>query len=229
MLGWTGQQLLPNAPGFWLLVDLFAGGAIWFLLARIPVRWQSLTRILRWLLIPWLTLMLGVIAPQAMGLSHIAWQETLTLGLGIVLTVFVLLAAVRYTLRTTGAPPAGKEHLMPAASAPLLPFFAALFHGAEEFHWCFQRAAFLALLATTPWVIETPEYWAIWLATLVALPGVLLYRKGLVRLHALVALLGTAILFFYTQNFWLCWLLHAGIMIMAGSAYTRSELSSQTI
>jgi len=229
MLEWVGQVMLPGAPGFWLLVDLLAGGAVWFLLARIPVRWQSLTRILRWLLIPWLALMLGVIAPQTMGLTHIAWQETLTLGLGIVLTVFVLLAAVRYTLRTTETPPVGREYLMQGPSAPLLPFFAALFHGAEEFHWCFQRAVFAVLLVTAPWALETPDYWAIWLATLVALPSVLLYRKGMVRLHALVALLGTAILFFYTQNFWLCWLLHAGIMIMAGSAHTRSELNTQTI
>lgn len=228
MFAWLLGALLPDAPGFWLIIDLLAGATLWFLLTRIPLRWQSLARMVRWLLIPWLALMLGVLSPQSMGLAHIAWQATLTVGLGIVLTVFVLLAAVRYTLGTTEPPPAGRDSLLPAENTPLLPVFAALFHGVEQFHWCFLRALFVALLATAPFAMETPTYWAIWLATLVALPTVLLYRKGTVRLHALVALLGTAILFFYTQNFWLCWLLHGGIMILAGSAHTRAELNTPT-
>lgn len=227
MMAWLVDELLPNAPGFWLIIDLLAGALLWFAVARIPLRWQSLARIVRWLLIPWLALMFGAIAPQAMGITHISWQNTLTVGLGIVLTIFVLLAAVRYTLRTTEAPPSGQTPLVPETNAPLIPFFAALFHGAEQFHWCFQRAVLGALLAGAPWAMETPGYWAIWLATLLALPGVLQYRKGTVRLHALIALLGTAILFFYTRNFWLCWLLHAGIMILAGSTHTRADLAGE--
>jgi hypothetical protein len=221
---WLGSQLMPGAPGFWLLIDMLASGVLWFALPRTPIRWQSLLRVLTWILIPWLALMLGVVSTQAMGLTHIDWQSTLTIGLGIVLTVLALFATVRYTLRTTEPLPAESEFLLAQPHTPWLPFYAALYHGAEQLHWCFQRAVVAALLVTAPWTMETPAYWALWLATLLALPGIFRYRKGVVRLHALVALLATAILFFYTRNFWLCWLLHAGIMIMAGSTHTRPEL-----
>ncbi len=228
MIDWVTSQLNPGAAGFWLLVDVVLGAVAFLWLPHAPVRWQSLLRALRWLLIPWAALMFGALSPQSMGLTHNSWQQTLTTGLGILLTMLVLVVAARYTLRATGPESEANQLAYPEPHRPFLPLYAALFHGMEQFHWCFQRAAVALVLLSAPVALETPAYWAIWIATLIALPGILVYRAGAVRLYALVALLTTAILFFYSNNFWLCWLLHAGIMILAGSVHTRPELEART-
>lgn len=232
MIDWITGQLNPGAAGFWLLVDVVLGAVAFLWLPHAPVRWQSLMRALRWLLIPWAALMFGALSPQSMGLTNNSWHQTLTTGIGILLTLFVLVVAARYTLRATdsdtGIDSGASRLAYPEPHRPFLPFYAALFHGMEQFHWCFQRAAVALLLVSAPLEIETPAYWSIWIATLLALPGILVYRAGAVRLYALIALLATAILFFYTNNFWLCWMLHAGIMILAGSVHTRPDLASRT-
>ena len=214
LLSWFAAQLHPGAPGLWLVLDLlFALGLLlagsWILATR-----QRLLRALRLLLVPWLALLAGAISPQWMGMAGVDWQVGLTLGLGFVLVMLALLGLTHLSVR--------EPHLPPAARAESS-LDVALAAGLEQFHWAFQRGALLILMPTWPGALEAPAYWAIWIATLLALPGIWLHRQGLTRLYALVALVGTAILFFYTRNFWLCWVLHAGVMLVGGATFARTE------
>jgi hypothetical protein len=60
-----------------------------------------------------------------------------------------------------------------------------------------------------------PGYWAIWLAAGFALVDLASDTAGAANwIVRLVALLITSILFFYTRNFWLCWLLHTGVQMI---------------
>jgi hypothetical protein len=140
--------------------------------------------------------------------------------------LLLLLAIVRLTVHELPhavAPPV-------AGSAPML--YALLYGGAQQFHWCFQRGALLALFlsvaALPESVMAAPSYWATWAAVLVALPGVLLVAPGAPRLYTAIGLVATAILFFYTRNFWLCWILHSAILAFAGVAWLRPELRPTT-
>ena len=218
---WVGAQLRPDAPGFWLALDLLVAAALWLPLMRHARRRETLAHPLRWVLLPGASVLAGAVSPQMLGLAGLNWQVGLTLGLGIVLGLLLLLGLARLTVRETagdGAPPVG--------GAPLL--YALLHGGAQQFHWCFQRAAllilFISFAALPSSTISAPDYWATWAAVLFALPGLLIVVPGAPRLYTAIALGATAILFFYTRNFWLCWILHAGIVAFAGVGWLRPEL-----
>lgn len=218
VFAWMVSQLRPDAPGFWLLLDLLIALGLLMAAAWAPMQRRALLRALRWLLIPYVALLAGAVSPQWMGLSGINWQAGLTLGLGFVGALLALLALMRLTQRDAAAAP-------PADGATVI--YSLLAAGLEQFHWSFQRGALLLLLPSWPGGLESPAYWATWAAALLALPGVVFHTPGVARLYKGLALVATAILFFYTRNFWLCWLLHAGIMLFAGAAASRPELLAE--
>ncbi|MGL4650611.1 MAG: hypothetical protein ACRC1H_14480 [Caldilineaceae bacterium] len=220
---WAQLFLRPSEPGFWLLVDLAAAMGFALLLAGLSLRRRNLLRATRWPVVPFLALMLGAVSPQGMGLAGIDWQATLRLGLPLVAGLLLLLALVRLAVRAEGA---GSGDLPNADSGTTA--WAILYSGVEQLHWCFQRAALLAIFLALPSATTNAAYWATWMAVLLALPGLLLLPSGWSRLWNLVALAATAILFFYTRNFWLCWLLHAGTMLIAGPALLRSASPTST-
>jgi len=85
-------------------------------------------------------------------------------------------------------------------------------------HWVFLRGAVWELLLALPSPPESPGYWAVWLASLLALPELVIqHRHTSQRIIAGVLLVTTAILFFYTRNFFLCWLLHASVRLLTGA------------
>lgn len=222
---WLGTQLRPDAPGFWLAFDLLLAAALRLAAGRLPPRVGALALPLRWVLVPGVALLAGAVSPQALGLARIDWQVGLTLGLGIVFGLLLLLGLVRLTVRET----ADESAAGGAGGGPLL--YALLHGGAQQFHWCFQRGAlfvvFASFAALPVSTIAAPAYWATWAAVFVALPGLWLVVPGAPRLHTSIALVATAILFFYTRNFWLCWALHSGVMAFAGVAWLRPQLQAQ--
>ncbi len=174
-------RLLPQRGG--------AGGQRWL--------WLS-----RWLLVAYLSLISGGVSPRLMGLADLNWVRGLTLGAGLVAGLAGLLLLVRFTV-VAPSPPAGAD------ARPQL-FSELLWLGAEQFHWTFLRAAVWELLLRLPIPPDLPAYHALWIAILLALPeSLLLPQRSLDRLARGVALLATAIVFFYTRNFWLCWIMHA--------------------
>ena len=160
-----------------------------------------------------------------MGLSNIDWQATLGTGVGLVFAILALLVVVRIS----GAP-SGDAHSPSSDPVTEFPEEAAsqtsrpnvhhimsviVVSGAEQFHWVFLRGALWELLILAPLSIDAPSYWAIWIAGAIILFESLLYRLSARQwLVQFVALSATSIVFLYTRNFWLCWLLHFTIALM---------------
>lgn len=213
---WALLIVRPSGPGFWLLVDVLAAVGVSLLPVRALEGRASLLRAVRWLLVIFFALAAGALSPQALGMAGIDWETALRLGLPLVAGLLLLLALVRLAVRPEAGQAAGEPGAVP---------YALLYAGAQQAHWCFQRAALLALFVALPSGNAGPAaaYWATWTAVLLALPGLLHLRSGWARLWSLVALASTAILFFYTRNFWLCWALHAGALLLAGPALVRGD------
>ncbi|MEZ4676546.1 MAG: hypothetical protein R2932_20170 [Caldilineaceae bacterium] len=103
-----------------------------------------------------------------------------------------------------------------------------VYAGAEEFHWCFLRGALWEILQGAILQSDQAGYWAIWLAALMALPGILRFQTTLLtRLIKVILLLLTTILFVYTQNFWLCWLLHGLVILLLMPQEEMNTLSDK--
>jgi hypothetical protein len=213
MLVWFLDQLHPQAPGLWLALSIVS------LLLKLLV-WGSLTErtrqaaaIGRWVLIPYLGLIIGGLSPRLLGLSAIDWQATFSLGAGI---LFFIMAALILVRASTVLPPTSKPEAADAIHGGraeqlwLAPYFSVLLlSGAEEFHWAFLRGALWEMSLTLPTPPANTAYVAIWLATLVAAAELaVVHISGRARLFKLTLLLASTILFFFTRNFWLCWLLH---------------------
>ena len=212
------QIMTPSNEGFWLALDVLCGVLFWLGVRFVPMRWRNLALITRWLAIPYLGLLAGGVSPRLMGLSGLDWRNGLTLGVGLIAVVLGLLLFVQmsgFSIRMesgSGLSVQGGARQTTLADR----IYGLLASGAEEFHWCFLRAALLAI-AFIGWGGES-GYGAIWLAGLIAVPEAFLAApSSTLRLHKVVAFLATTILFLFVHNFWLCWALHAAIMLFAGN------------
>lgn len=211
-VAWLAGQFAPHAPGFWLALDLLGGVLFWLGLRYIPLRARPLATAARWVAVPYFGLIFGGLSPRLMGLEGINWPVSLGLGVGLLFAIVALLSLVRVAFT-----PADDETAAPALSwsARLYSVFDS---GAEEFHWAFLRGALAAFALAMPTPPENAHYWAVWLAALLALPEALrVARTAPARLLKVVTLLATTVLFLYVPNFWLCWALHAAIMLVAST------------
>ena len=198
-----------HAPGFWLVIALL--GIVVVVAARpfVPARWRGLLFAGFWIGLPYLALIAGGVSPRLMGLLYIDWITSLRLGVGLALALIAVAAVARLSLRRTGETgSAGALHWTVALATIAL-------SGAEELFWCFLRGAVLELMLALQVSVQLPLYWSIWIAAVFALPLSLAYRTGgYARLVILAVLMMTSILFFYTRNFWLCWAVHAAVLLL---------------
>ncbi len=212
-----------SAPMGWLLGDLFVGFAILAIYHLISPAYRPAIRILRWILVPYSALLAGGISPRLMGLLGINWLTSFGLGLGLIAALLGLLILVRSTTDFIAIDPAATSEASsqievsffhPVSYKPfsLAPLFAA---GAEEFHWSFLRGSLWEILQSADHPIDQVAYWAIWLAALLALPAIFRFQRALLeRFFKIILLSLTTVLFIYTQNFWLCWLLHGLVLLL---------------
>jgi hypothetical protein len=213
---WLLAQLQFQAPGLWLLLSLLSGLALLIAKPWLSNRLYGHLWTARWLLAPYLGLLCGGVSPRLMGLAAIDWRTSLSFGIAIVCGVLVFLTLVQTTIATNLGPDELEASKIPekASSITALPMAARhvlrfLQSGTEEFHWAFLRGSLWELLLAAPNTPNDPAYAAVWLAAGTAAPGVLITQPtGLTRISKGVVLIATTILFFYTRNFWLCWLLH---------------------
>lgn len=225
LIDWFSGQLSPYTPGFWLIVSLLTSALLISVQAYIPVRWRGAGWFAQWLLIPYLGLLMGGLSPRLLGLAGLDWLAGLGLGLGLIFAVVILLTLAR-AITDLGAPVVlerridhSPEHA-PQANAELRLGWhtvssTLLWCGIEQFHWVFLRGGIWEMLQTLPNPPELVGYWAIWCAAGVILIELLLLRPSFFPLLIqLVALTTTSILFFYTRNFWLCWVLHAAVQLL---------------
>lgn len=207
---WLLSQLNPQAPGLWLLVSALSGAILLLLWGQLSGPNRRYAQVARWLLVPYLGLISGGLSPRLMGLSNIDWLVGLSLGIGISFVVLAALLIVRATTLFSTSVPERPARL--PAPIRLTPYGAAwLRNGAEEFHWSFLRGGLWELLLALPATLASPAYMAVWLAAAFATVELLIFpHSGRQRLVKLTILVATTILFLYTRNFWLCWLLHTG-------------------
>lgn len=174
--------------------------------------WANLTRRL---LLPYAALLAGVVSPRLMGLSMLDWYTSLSLGIPLAAGLIMVFALVRMS----------QGPALPTSRA--FGMFTVIESGAEELSWAFLRAAFWEGIAATSLVLTLPAYWATWLAALVALPDLLLQNRGatarIVRIGLLAA---SSVVFIYTRNFWLCWILHATVALMFARRGTAADASA---
>jgi len=235
--------LHPNSPGFWILVSLLGWVAI-----RLTSRYWSSRQlrwitVARWVLIPYAGLMVGSLSPQLMGLTGINWQATL--GVGIVLTAILIgmMAIMRFTLIDTNsahssdAPVSDKredaepeaDQLSGGTRSSTRDSFSwngltVILAGAEQFQWSFLRGAVWEIALLNSAGMNPTGYWAIWVATLLALPAILLQPLNKVdKLLKVTVLIISAILFVFTRNFWLCWAFHASAWLLLASGRSSTN------
>ncbi len=225
---WFIGQLSPMQPGFWLVVSFVMAGLVGMVASRLlPAHASRWVNMGRWVLIPYLGLLVGGLSPRLLGLSDIDWVAGLGLGVGLIFAIWLLLALVRATLhREVRAEETTADAKIPLARALLEEIVWA---GALEFHWVFLRGAVWELLLTLPTPPEVPNYWSIWLASALALPEIFVRHKSTYQRFVFgLLLITTAILFFYTRNFFLCWMLHASaVLLISQRGATPDTVTSQ--
>lgn len=202
------NEIKLNVGLIWLAIGLSTGLLLLLIHPLLAPRFRQPLLLLRWLLVPYLGLLTGGLSPRLMGLTGINWLASFGLGIGLIGALLALLILVRTLLNLTHDEPATK----PAQSAPypVWSLWPILQIGAEEFHWSFLRGVIWETLLGNGLATAQASYWAVWLAALLALPAILRYQPTTVaRLLKSAMLLITTVLFFYTHNFWLCWLLHS--------------------
>lgn len=226
-------QFSFQAPGSWLVFSLVLSLLLLSLKSQLPQSWYERLTAVAWFFIPYLGLLLGGLSPRLMGLSDIDWLVSLGFGAGLILVIILLLILVRATTEGSIHTRQGENsqaltglvhYPIQSQTAPLhMLLQQSIKNGIEEFHWCFVRAAVWELIQTAPKAPTLPAYWAIWTAAALVAPEACLRQTTAVqRLFSLIVLMATTILFFYTRNFWLCWLLHVAAKFVIKPAQVQS-------
>lgn len=229
---------LWQPPLGWLGASILAGLCLLLLYQQVPPIYRRSLRNARWLVIPFLGLITGGISPRFMGLTGINWFSSFGYGLVLIGGVLLILTLVRsvMALSLAAAPAIPAPVMLPPTGHPrriptpvdssrqqhyALSFSNAFFNlGAEEFHLAFLRSAIWEIFLTTTPALLQVNYWAAWTALLLAIPELLFYQNtATARLCKGALLTATTVLFIFTRNFWLSWLLHLlGWMVLAPSA-----------
>jgi hypothetical protein len=164
---WLFDQLHWQRPGFWMLLSFFASIAFLFTYRSVSPERHAQLRIGRWFFIPYFGILFGGISPRLMGLTDIDWVAGLGIGVALIFVVLVILVLIRATLHLDES--TVDERLSVSRVNRVQQTFMA---GAQEFHWTFLRAATWELMLLAPVAYHQPEYWSIWIASLLALPGI---------------------------------------------------------
>ena len=159
-----------SEPGFWLVIAFVA--AVVLLVARhyVAAPWRAWLAPAYWFFIPYLALLVGAVSPRLMGLYWIDWRTTFQVGAGLLLVIGMLavLAWLFVLPRAESSPGrSGSQRMLWIGLA-----------GAEEWFWCFLRAALWEIALAAPQARVAPLYLAVWGAALLALPLVLLLQEN---------------------------------------------------
>lgn len=226
-------KALWQAPLGWLSASLLCGFCFMLLFQQIPLPYRRPLRNAHWILIPYFGLVAGGISPRLLGLTGINWFASFGFGLVLIGSVLVVLVIIRSIMAfslasvpvtTLSTEPVQPDHAISrpylhGAYATTLPI-SFLDIGAEEFHLAFLRSASWELLLALPLFSAQANYWAAWIALALALPEALYYHTTVTqRLCKCALLVATTVLFIFTRNLWLSWLLHLlGWMLLAPAA-----------
>jgi len=199
----------PTRAALWLALSFFLAGAATLVTRLVAPELERLVRIVRWVQVPYFGLILGGLSPRLMGLTVLGWDSRYTLGLVVLVCLLVLLILVRIRLHSEPEQFDGFSLTSQSLSPPLIESCA------QEFHWCFLRGAVWELLSISLSTPYSPQYWSVWVAAAISLPGIYVQPSPLSdRLLTALVLTATSSLFLVTQSFWLCCFLHLGIRVI---------------
>jgi|GEM_PF-601180 len=227
---------LWQGPLGWLGISLICGSCLFFFYQRTPLRYRPILCNARWIVIPYLGLLTGGISPRLMGLTGINWFASFGFGLVLIGGVLVVLIIVRSVtafpvanapVAHAPAEAAGSQNYLTPRTAAALPVSLVAI-GAEEFHWAFLRSALWEIFLAFPLLAPQAGYWAAWMAVLLALPEALRYQTSFSqRICKCALLVTTTVLFLFTRNLWLSWLLHVlGWTLLAPASKDEKSPSS---
>ncbi len=213
------------SPLIWIAFSLISGALLFLLSDWLTEKQRQYAFVARWVIIPYLGLVDGSLSPTLMGLSNIDRLVSMGLGIGLLFAVVALLILVRVSIPAPILPSSNPPATSTTNHYHALPrrvsfdwkwnLQAVLVAGAEEFQWVFLRGAIWEVLLFWPMLTSLPAYTAVWSAAILALPESLLrVRDGWARFLQIVTLTVTSVLFFYTRNFWLCFSIHAIILLI---------------
>lgn len=199
----------PTRAALWLALSFILAGTATFITRLVSPELERLVRIVRWVQVPYFGLILGGLSPRLMGLTVLGWDSKHTLGLVVLACLLVLLILIRIRLYTEP----DQIDRISLTSQTLSP--SLIESCAQEFHWCFLRGAVWELLYISLSTSLSPQYWAVWVAAAISLPGIYVQHSPLSdRLLTALVLAATSSLFLVTQSFWLCCFLHMGIRVI---------------
>ena len=208
---WVLEQLTapPTRAAVWLALSFTVAGTATSLTRLVAPELERFVRIVRWVQVPYFGLILGGLSPRLMGLTVLEWDSRYTLGLIVLVCLLVLLVLIRIRLHTEPDQVDGISFTSQTLSPSLIESCA------HEFHWCFLRGAVWELLYISVSTTLSPQYWAVWVAAAISLPGIYVQPSPLSeRLLTALVLAATSSLFLVTQSFWLCCFLHMGIRVI---------------
>lgn len=213
-------KALWQAPLGWLGASLLCGLCFTLLFQQIPRPYRRPLRNAGWIVIPYLGLITGGISPRLLGLTGINWSASFGFGLVLIGSVLVVLMVIRSVMAfSLASVPATTPTYLREPYATRFPI-SLLDIGAEEFHLAFLRSASWELLLGVPLLSAQANYWAAWVGLALALPEALYHQPSVMqRLCKGVLLVATTVLFIFTRNLWLSWLLHLlGWVLLAPAA-----------
>lgn len=204
-----------HAPGFWLVMALLGGVMVFGIRPFISTSAQTPVIVAYWVLVPYLALISGGVSPRLMELVYIDWAISLRIGVGLALALIVLALGMRAATVSSPAKRGEKTARHQSSRVWVATLTVIGLCGTEEFFWAFLRGAIAELLANPQISLTSPGYWAIWIAALLATPAALINTTGSYsRLIKATILVISSIVFFYTRNFWLCWLMHVAVWLI---------------
>ncbi|MEZ4732051.1 MAG: hypothetical protein R3E79_33460 [Caldilineaceae bacterium] len=227
---------LWQAPLGWLGASLLVGYGLIFFYQQTSPSYRRTLRNIRWLLIPYIGLLTGGISPRLMGLIGINLFASFGFGLVLIGSILALLIVIRsvtdFSLSTLPTPQLNlllRSESLPIRYASSLPD-SVLDIGAEEFHWAFLRSALWESFLLVPLLATQAGYWAAWVTVLLALPEIFRYHQTFTqRLCKGALLVTTTVLFLFTRNLWLTWLLHTlGWTLLSPSVADHEQSASAT-
>lgn len=212
----TLTRLSLAIPILWIAVSLITSLAVAIIRRKWTASQQYWVDNARWVLIPYIALLSGHLSPRLMGLTEFNWLSSISIGAGFITVVAILLTLVLNNgtdlLQANQIPHGGQTQPDSSLGTTQQGKTAAqliVSGAAQQFHWAFLRSALWETLLRIGFTSPAAVNLGIWVGSLIAALELLLHKRNTVqRLVDLTTLLLTTILFFYTRNLWLCWVLH---------------------
>lgn len=203
---------------------------IWLILHhRISQRWYQFAQLIRLCAIPYLALLAGEISQRSMGLTGYDWGNSLSVGSILMIVIVAIWFGIRIAEESSSLPLDAdvQENGLRTSSNWSKNGLKVLTASGLELNWCFWRVIGTQLTAWLFVELDSPIYWGVTLSVMLLAIFIFFSSSSLATtLTNITILIATSVLFLFTRNFWLCWLLHT-ILLLSAMPDTRLQQQTQ--